>query len=216
MFSYVSSLAASAAGTTVPIAGTKWNLHVGKAAAWAALVGSAAATAAIAYYGHDRVSRAIRHGIARGNARALAKGYSEAIHTLIQPLEDGDEVESEEVTKPGPRWRKLRYVVLAGKARFGAAPRESPANRIIVSRFVREYMQGQHGSPLNMPLHAIARWEPLVTLAILTPSYASIAALELRNQSNVLSELHDAHFVAANGGGFWATMFGVETRPEVE
>jgi len=167
------------------------------------------------YQWSDQFKRAWRVGASRGFSRKLADAYNPAITPLVEPLPDECEVTEDELLAEGLQKRKLRYVIMAGKVKFGTAPKPSPANREIIDRWAREYMQGQHGSLLKMPVHQIIHWVDLVVQCILTPTAGAIATRELMNQRTKLVELEEAYAAASSSGSFWKTLFGRDTRPSI-
>lgn len=124
------------------------------------------------------------HQTLRGRAllagQSLTPDVQQALRGLAGVDDIGADLTGAEPDINGPAvstQRRLRYVVIAGRNRFGDPIERSVANRIIVDRWVRRYMAGkEEGSPLKMEPARIAHWAPLVVTAILTPSAAAVAA----------------------------------------
>lgn len=137
-------------------------------------IGSSAAAWAAA-----RAAREWASGTNRPELDAARANFARALEALTQQIPLEDEPDVAELGQPMPEPRRLRHVVAAGRAKFGTSLQKSEANKLIVSKWVREYMMGEHGSPLRMPPCRVAHWEPLVTLAILTPTASAVLATEL-------------------------------------
>lgn len=156
---------------------------------------AAAASAALSYWKYKRL---------RLSSLRLAKANDAIVSLLLRPLDEREEATEEEIkTGDVNRARKLRHVVAAAKVKFGGAPAPTAANREVVSRFVREYMAGGHGSPLKMPPHVIRDTEGIVTNAVLTPSAAAVAAAEMWRTNKILYDLRGAYAAATGGWMGW-------------
>lgn len=83
------------------------------------------------------------------------------------------------------RMRKMRHVVAAGKMRFGSNCIRSTAQYRCVELWVNEYLSGKHGSKITLSPQRVTQWAPLITVAILTPSPASVAALAATTSTSV-------------------------------
>jgi hypothetical protein len=111
--------------------------------------------------------------------------------------------------------RKLRHVVFAAKRKFGAAPEDTPAMRLAVGRYVRDYMAGDvEGSQLKMPPHSIARWEQFVVEAVMLPTWGYVAARVARNRGSA-PLLRAAREAAEGDCSYFTAIFG-GARPGVK
>lgn len=146
----------------------------------------------------------------KGYASAM-ESWKKGVEAITEPLPTSEEPTAVEVVGPNVRTtRVLRFVLAAARVEFGSVLPQTEAVRNSVSRFVREYMKGKHGSVLNMPDSRVALWEPLVTAAVMTPPMGAILAAETANRGG-LAALARAYGNARRPLQIWDVLFGTAT-----
>lgn len=119
----------------------------------------------------------------------LTSAYASVAKLMCFPLPDADEVtEAEYEREDTVAWRRLRYVVLAARVEFGGHPIVTDDEKKVVGRFVREYMNGKHGSKVKLGLGRIDRWYPEVMLVLSAPSAAYAACVDAEKSEFIVDQ----------------------------